>query len=84
MRILNVWIIPVRLLLAFINVSRQTVDSIICKLIDNLIGMGLYEPRLTQLLTSLEGKYIVFCLIFFYDFDFILQSNYSLTDFDKS
>lgn len=55
-RILKIWMIPIRLLLAFINISKKLVDSVICKVIDHLIDVGLYEPRLTMLINSLECK----------------------------
>lgn len=48
--------ILVRFLLALISVSQATVDHIICRLVDKLIRFGLYEPRLTSLLSSLESK----------------------------
>lgn len=46
----------VRMVLALINVSRTTVDRIIGKLINRIVHFGLYEPRLTVLITALERK----------------------------
>lgn len=53
-RILQTPFIIVRFVLALINVSQSTVDILIGKLINKLIKIGLYEPRLTVLITLLE------------------------------
>lgn len=52
--ILNAPKILIRMVLSLITISRSTVDRIIGKLINRLLQYGLYEPRLTVLITSLE------------------------------
>lgn len=47
--------ILVRLVLALVTVSSTAADQLICWLIDKLIRIGLYEPRLTTLITALES-----------------------------
>ena len=44
----------VRFILGLINISRETVNLVLCKYIDKLIQIGLYEPRLTILVQTLE------------------------------
>lgn len=45
-----------KVVLALINIARQTVESIICSLIQMLINVGLFEPRLAILITLLEEQ----------------------------
>lgn len=47
-------LIIIRFVLALINVSQSTVDMLIGKFVNKLIKIGLYEPRLTMLITLLE------------------------------
>lgn len=53
-RILNVPAIAVRFVLAIVACARSTVDRILCYLIGRLLRFGVYEPRLTLLITTLE------------------------------
>lgn len=41
--------------MALINISQKLIDGIINFLIDKLIKIGLYEPRLTVLINELES-----------------------------
>lgn len=54
-KILRIPMILVRLVLALVTVSSTAADQLICWLIDKLIRLGLYEPRLTTLITALES-----------------------------
>lgn len=54
--ILNAPTFLVRMVLALITVSRSTVDRIVGKLINRIVQYGLYEPRLTVLITALERE----------------------------
>lgn len=45
----------VQFIMALIHISQKFIDSIINRLIDKLIKIGLYEPRLTILITELES-----------------------------
>lgn len=55
-KILDVNKVIVRFILGLINISRSTVDSLLCKGIDKLIKIGLYEPRLTLLIRTVEEQ----------------------------
>lgn len=54
--ILNVSKIIVRIILGLITLSRSTVDALVCKGIDKLLKIALYEPRLTLLVTTVEDQ----------------------------
>lgn len=54
--ILDVSRIIVRIILGFIAISRSTIDTIVCKGIDKLLRMALYEPRLTLLISTIEEQ----------------------------
>lgn len=54
-RILDVPEIVTRFCVAIVAIARSTVDRIIGVLIERLLRYGLYEPRLTMLLTTLES-----------------------------
>uniref|UniRef100_A0A1L8DUI3 Putative sorting nexin-14 n=1 Tax=Nyssomyia neivai TaxID=330878 RepID=A0A1L8DUI3_9DIPT len=55
-RILVVPTVIVKFILALIRLSRTTVDSLICRGLAKLLGVGLHEPRLAFLLTLLEEQ----------------------------
>lgn len=55
-KILDVPIIFVRLVLGLINISQSAVDFVLCKGIDKLIAMALYEPRLTAVIKTVEEQ----------------------------
>lgn len=42
--------------LGLINISRSTVDTLLCKCIDKVLCIALYEPRLTLLVTTIEQE----------------------------
>lgn len=46
----------IRFILGLINISQSTVDFLLCKGIDKLIAMSLYEPRLTDVIKTVEGQ----------------------------
>lgn len=46
----------VRLILGLINISKSTVDSLLCKGIDKLLQIALYEPRLTLLVRTIDEQ----------------------------
>lgn len=48
--------ILIRLATAVCSVSKKAVDSIICKIIQHFIKLGLYESRLAALINLLHGK----------------------------
>lgn len=48
--------IVVRIILGLIVISRRLVDALVCKGIDKLLRMALYEPRLTLLITTIEEQ----------------------------
>lgn len=54
--ILNVSRFIVRLVLGLINISKSTVDLILCKLIDKLLRIAVYEPRLTLLVRTIDEQ----------------------------
>lgn len=39
-----------------IAISRSVVDALVCKCIDKLLRIALYEPRLTLLVTTIEEQ----------------------------
>lgn len=43
-------------MISLINVSKQTVDSLICSALQKLIDVGLYEPRLAVLINLLKDQ----------------------------
>ncbi|GAB0098115.1 Cyclophilin-type peptidyl-prolyl cis-trans isomerase, conserved site [Sergentomyia squamirostris] len=55
-RILKAPSVIVKFTLALINISRTTMDSIICRGLAKLLGLGLYEPRLAFLIHLLEEQ----------------------------
>lgn len=59
-RILNVPLIAMRFVLGIVAIARTTVDRIIGHLIDRLLRFGVYEPRLTMLITTLESKRAIY------------------------
>lgn len=54
--ILNVSRFVIRLVLGLINISKSTVDLLLCKGIDKLLRIALYEPRLTLLVTTVDEQ----------------------------
>lgn len=46
----------VRFVLGLIHISKSTVDLILCKAIDKLLRIALYEPRLTLLVTTVDEQ----------------------------
>lgn len=54
-KILNTPSIVVQFVMALINISQKLIDGLINLLIDKLIKIGLYEPRLTVLINELES-----------------------------
>lgn len=46
----------VRLILGLINISQSAVDFLLCKGIDKLIAIALYEPRLTTVIKTVEEQ----------------------------
>lgn len=75
--ILNAPKVLVRMVLAIITVSRSTVDRLIGKLINRILQYGLYEPRLTVLITSLEST-VFFIFNFFQSIN--IKQTISYTD----
>lgn len=55
-KILGVTRLLVHFVLGLINISRSTVDSLLCKGMDKLLCIALYEPRLTLLVTTIEQE----------------------------
>lgn len=49
-------IVVIRFVLGLINISQSTVDFLLCKGIDKLIAMALYEPRLTDVIKTVEDR----------------------------
>lgn len=45
-----------KFLISLVNISRQTVDSVICSLLQKLLNVGLYEPRLAVLINLLREQ----------------------------
>lgn len=43
-------------MISLVNISKQTVDSIICSLLQKLLNVGLYEPRLAVLINLLKDQ----------------------------
>lgn len=43
-------------MISLVNISKQTVDSIICSLLQKLLNTGLYEPRLAVLINLLKDQ----------------------------
>lgn len=54
--ILNVTGFIVRLVLGLISISKSTVDLLLCKGIDKLLRIALYEPRLTLLVRTVDQQ----------------------------
>ncbi|XP_055305467.1 uncharacterized protein LOC129570086 isoform X2 [Sitodiplosis mosellana] len=54
--ILNVSRFIIRLILGLINISKSTVDALLCKGIDKLLHIALYEPRLTLLVRTVDAR----------------------------
>lgn len=54
--ILDISKIIVRIILGLIAISRSTVDALVCKGIDKLLRIALYEPRLTLLVSTVEDQ----------------------------
>lgn len=48
--------IIIHFVLGLINISQSTIDALLCKGIDKLLRLGLYEPRLTLLITNVEQE----------------------------
>lgn len=46
----------VRLVLGLISISKSTVDLLLCKGIDKLLRIALYEPRLTLLVRTVDQQ----------------------------
>lgn len=46
----------IRLILGFINISKSTVDALLCKGIDKLLRIALYQPRLTLLIRTVDAQ----------------------------
>lgn len=46
----------IKFLISLVNVSKKTVDSVICSLLQKLIDAGLYEPRLAFLINLLKDQ----------------------------
>lgn len=46
----------IKFMISLVNVSKQTVDSVICTLLQKLIDAGLYEPRLAVLINLLKDQ----------------------------
>lgn len=46
----------VRLILGLINILKSTVDLLLCKGIDKLLQLALYEPRLTLIVRTIEEQ----------------------------
>lgn len=43
-------------MISLVNISKQTVDRVICSLLQRLVNMGLYEPRLAVLIDLLKDQ----------------------------
>lgn len=56
MNIVDLSRILVRVILGMIAISRKVVDALVCKGIDKLLRIALYEPRLTLLVTTIEEQ----------------------------
>lgn len=54
--ILNVKRFIVRVVLGLINISKTTVDFLLCKGLDKLLKIGFYEPRLTLLISIIDEQ----------------------------
>lgn len=54
--ILNVKRFIVRFILGLINISKSTVDFLLCKGIDKLLRIAVYEPRLTLLVKTIDQQ----------------------------
>lgn len=46
----------IKLMISLVNISKPTVDSIICSLLQKLLNLGLYEPRLAVLINLLKDQ----------------------------
>lgn len=55
-KILDVPTLIVRFILGLINISQSTVDLLLCKGIDKLLSIALYEPRLTVVIKTVEEQ----------------------------
>ncbi|XP_031628078.1 sorting nexin-14-like [Contarinia nasturtii] len=56
MHVVDVSRFIVRFILGVINISKSIVDSLLCKGIDKLLQMALYEPRLTLLVRTVDEQ----------------------------
>lgn len=54
--IMDVSRLIIRLILGLINISKSTVDILLCKCIDKLLRIALYEPRLTLLVRTVDAQ----------------------------
>lgn len=54
--ILNVTKFIVRIVLGLIFISKSTVDSLLCKALDKLLRIAVYEPRLTLLISTVDEQ----------------------------
>lgn len=54
--ILNVTRFIVRVVLGLIFISKSTVDSLLCKALDKLLRVAVYEPRLTLLISTIDEQ----------------------------
>lgn len=55
----KIWKVPtlvIRLILGLINISQSAVDFLLCKCIDKLIAIALYEPRLTDIIQTIDDQ----------------------------
>lgn len=46
----------IKFMISLVNISKPTVDSIICSLLQKLLNLGLYEPRLAVLINLLKDQ----------------------------
>lgn len=46
----------IKFMISLVNISKPTVDSIICSLLQRLLNVGLYEPRLAVLINLLRDQ----------------------------
>lgn len=54
--ILNVTRFVVRVVLGLICISKSTVDTLLCKALDKLLRIAVYEPRLTLLISTIDEQ----------------------------
>lgn len=48
--------VVIKFMISLVNISKQTVDSVICSLLQRLLNAGLYEPRLAVLIDLLRKQ----------------------------